>query len=222
MVPYSVNSFDVVMRDMLALVAPDRVIDFGPGAGKYGKMLRDLEADIGKRVHLTAVEVDKLGVIEKFELDTIYDEIIHDNAVNIIRRFPALTTEVAVMGDFIEHLTKSEGRDLIEYLQYRCRHIFLVIPVDWVSFDWEGRPAESHVAIWRPVDFNAFEGAYAIERKHLDENGEHRFVLAVVNGIRVPLDDHFVVVDDPDETRPFGYLNAPHQERPKWQLPDGY
>ena len=160
--------------------------------------------------------------VEKFELDTIYDEIIHDNAVNIIRRFPALTTEVAVMGDFIEHLTKSEGRDLIEYLQYRCRHIFLVIPVDWVSFDWEGRPAESHVAIWRPVDFNAFEGAYAIERKHLDENGEHRFVLAVVNGIRVPLDDHFVVVDDPDETRPFGYLNAPHQERPKWQLPDGY
>jgi hypothetical protein len=208
--PFSAGLFDATVKRMLLACRPDTVLDIGPGAGKYGKMLREVEAELGKHITATCVEIDKPRVIDAFSLEALYDHVINDDAINIIRRFPAITGDLVIMGDFIEHLTKSAGRDLIEFLQYRFRHIFLVIPIDWISYDWHGHAQESHVSIWLPHDFQSLYGAYWIERPHV-ESGT-RFLLCCVNGIKVKVEDHFVVRNGnlPDLSE-VGYLNRHSQ-----------
>lgn len=101
-------------------------------------------------------------VVQRFDLRNLCDEVINEDAARLAKRYPALTGDIAIAGDVIEHLTKSEGVDLIEYLQYRFKHIFLVIPVDWVSLEYQDHRYESHIAIWRPADIARFAGSYCI------------------------------------------------------------
>jgi hypothetical protein len=103
-----------------------------------------------------------------------------------------VTGDIVVAGDVIEHMTKSDGMNLIEYLQYRFKHIFVVIPVDWVTLSYLDREHESHIAIWRAKDAMNFEGGYCVERVLQSGN---RFPLGAVNGIKIPVVDHFVVRD---------------------------
>lgn len=205
--PYSDEVFDAVMKAMIAKVDPDKVLDIGPGAGKYGFMLRAIESDRGRPIHKICVEIDAKHVIERFALDRIYDEIIHMDAAKLVKQRPTLVGDLAIAGDVIEHMTKSEGSDLVEYLQYRFRHIFLVIPVDWQVLDWEDHEHEAHIAIWRKEDFSRFEGAYCVERRSGDG---HRFLLACVNSILLPATDWFVVRDAGPENDQIevGYFNT--------------
>ncbi|MFC1701316.1 hypothetical protein ACFL1J_00985 [Pseudomonadota bacterium] len=111
----------------------------------------------------------------------------------------------------IEHLPKSVGADLIEYLQYRFHHVFLVIPVDWVVYEFADFDHESHVSIWTLNDMNRFEGAYAVQ---LETEEGKRFLLCSVNGIVLATKEHFVVRDISNHEKSdflldveFGYLN---------------
>jgi hypothetical protein len=211
-VPGSASVFDNVMKEMIRTAEPSKVIDIGPGGGKYGKMLKDIEGERGRGIWKTCVEIDGEKVIARHGLNSIYDEIIIEDAARLARNYPALTADVVVAADVIEHLTKSDGVDLIEYLQYRIWHTFLIIPVDFVSFDFEDYDHESHISIWRREDFRRFEGAYCIERE-LDGCS---YLLAVVNSIRLKSRDHFIVQDNfahtglglPTENGiEFGFLN---------------
>ena len=175
--PTSHDLFDHVVQNMLIKAQPSDVLDIGPGAGKYGKILREIELLEKRSIEKVCIEADQ-KVIERFELPEIYEKVIHYNAAKLISEMPTLSGDIAILGDVIEHLPKSVGADLIEYLQYRFRHIFLVIPIDWVSFEFEDYDHESHVSIWRLDDMNRFEGAYAVERK--TETGE-RFLLCSIN-----------------------------------------
>jgi hypothetical protein len=197
---------------MVALCRPNVVVDIGPGMGKYGKILGDIERQTGSAIHKVAVEIDKERVIDRFRLGDIYDEIINEDAASIVKTYPSLTGDIAIAGDVIEHLTKSEGIDLIEYLQYRFKQIFLVIPTDWVEYSYEDYEHESHISIWRTVDIERFEGGYCVERF---TPGGNRFLLCSINGIAVPTDHHFVVRDKAssgqktlnEENIDFGFLN---------------
>jgi len=211
--PGSLSVFDTVMKKMIELADPDTVLDIGPGGGKYGQMLRAIEAERGRWIRKMCVEVDKEHVIDRFNLAAVYDEIINEDAARLIKGYPTLTGDLVIAGDVIEHLTKSEGADLIEYLQYRFKHIFLVIPVNFISYEYMDHTHESHIAIWRTQDMARFEGAYAVERRTHDGN---RFVLACVNGIMLAPADHIVVRDAVlasdrplfyEEWIEFGYLN---------------
>ena len=190
--PISASVFDNVIMKMIQLCDPDTVLDIGPGAGKYGRMLLALEAERKRPIRKLCVESDNERVIQRFDLRNLYDDIINEDAAQLAKRYPALTGDIAIAGDVIEHLTKSEGVDLIEYLQYRFKHIFLVIPVDWVSFEYRDHQYESHIAIWRPDDIARFNGSYCIQR--LTDDG-HRFLLASINSITLSPHDYFVVKD---------------------------
>lgn len=211
--PTSASVFDHVTKKMMEICNPNKVLDIGPGAGKYGKMLREIEAERGKHIHKMCVEIDKEKIIERFNLSSIYDEIINEDASNLARKYPTLTGDIVISGDMIEHITKSEGVDLIEYLQYRFKHIFLVIPVDWLSLEWEDYEHESHISIWRPEDISRFNGAYCVQR--LTKDG-HKFLLASINSILIRPDEYFLVRDEKsvvnlpryyEEGIEFGFLN---------------
>jgi hypothetical protein len=212
--PISENVFDSVMKQMIALCQPEVVLDIGPGAGKYGRMLCDIEMERGRAIHKTCIEIANEKVIQRFNLHSIYNEIINDDAATIVKKYPSLTGDLAIAGDVIEHMTKSEGVDLIEYPQYRFKYVFLVIPIDWISYSYEDYDYESHISIWRTIDIERFEGGYCVER--LTDSSD-RFLLCSINGITIPRKDHFVVrnksmTEAPplyDANLEFGFLNRP-------------
>src|SRR4051794_7206525 len=213
--PYSMDVFDDVVRRILTMTRPASVLDIGPGAGKYGRIMREIDRKTATLTSLTCVEIDKKRVIEAFSLEKIYDKVINENAAKLIRNIPEITGDVAIMGDVIEHLTKSEGRDLLEFLQYRFKHVILVIPVDYPSLSWIGpdgtnHAQEAHVSIWLPSDFSSMRGAYCVERPA----DEFRFLLCVVNGIRLKPSEQLVIknVDPaaPPQNEPFCAVSSQH------------
>jgi hypothetical protein len=125
--PVSANVFDDVVKAMIKLCEPSIVVDIGPGMGKYGDILKSIESETERKIHKICVEIDDEKIIKRFSLHNLYDRILNDDAADLAKKYPTLTGDIVVAGDSIEHLTKSEGIDLIEYLQYRFKYIFLII-----------------------------------------------------------------------------------------------
>jgi len=215
LMPYSMDVFDDVVRRILTMTRPAKVLDIGPGAGKYGRMVREIDRNSATFTSLTCVEIDQKRVIQAFSLDKIYDRVLNEDAAKLIRTMPEITGDLAIMGDVIEHLTKSEGRDLLEFLQYRFRHVVLIIPVDYPSLSWIGpdgtnHAQEAHVSIWLPSDFSSMRGAYCVERPA----EEFRFLLCAVNGIRLKPSEHLVIKNldpaAPPQNEPFCAVSSQH------------
>ena len=77
--PYSAPSFDEVTKQIIQTLAPQRVLDIGCGAGKYGELLRALVP----AAHLTGVE-SEASYIGRFKLDLIYDDVRLMSATDLI------------------------------------------------------------------------------------------------------------------------------------------
>jgi len=127
------------------------VLDIGPGSGKYAKIVRDVAAKDQFETHLTAVEIDG-SYVEKFNLKSLYDDVIIDSAINLIEK-PRVRFGLVIIGDCIEHMRKSDGLDLINFLIYRSGYIFVVYPEAFIQDDWEGHAAEAHISTWAIEDF---------------------------------------------------------------------
>jgi len=130
---------------VLSLIKPGRILDIGSGEGKYGRLIRSKPEF--SEVHLTSVEYEAARKQEL--LDIGYDEVRVMSALDLFDK-PAETFEVVILGDVIEHFKKSEGMDLLNYLNYRSEYIIIVTP--------EAMPQnmsnfyEGHNSIWRPHD----------------------------------------------------------------------
>lgn len=142
---YSWTTFDDLTLFLLRAIGPARILDIGAGEGKYGRIIRGSGwAD----VHLTAVEYEAQRAPELRAIG--YDEVLSISAMDLLQR-PADTYEVVILGDVIEHFRKSEGQDLLEFLNYRAAYLFVITP--------ENMPMstphfyEGHNAMWRPHAF---------------------------------------------------------------------
>jgi len=153
--PYSSNAFDHWVGGMIGLLQPAKVLDIGPGAGKYGRIVREVAAKDDFTSHTTAIEIDE-SYVEEFQLRDIYDEVIVDNALNLIDK-PQTRFDLVLIGDCIEHIRKSAGIDLLNFLIYRTGYICVVYPDRFIQDDWEGHAAEAHISTWCPADFQDWE-----------------------------------------------------------------
>lgn len=199
----SINIFDTIVRNMIEIMNPHQVLDIGPGEGKYYKILTDLESTLDHSIIKTCVEIDEEHVINRYSLCKKYDRVINCGAYELISKYPNLRGEIVIAGDLLEHMPKSNGRDLIEYLQYRYRHIVLIIPTDWPAFNYEDYMHEAHVSIWDSDDFIGIKNAYTVSK--LSDSGK-KFILAVVNSILINSSEHFVITDDGGVIN-YGFLN---------------
>lgn len=163
--PFSSSAFDYYIGTLIDLLQPANVLDIGPGAGKYGKLIK--QKDFQSSV--TAVEIDS-SYVEQFELADIYDEIIIDDAVNLINR-PEVRFDLVIIGDCIEHMRKSAGVDLLNFLMYRSGYICIVYPERYIQDAWEGHAAEAHISTWSMADFKAWETV------HRSWEGMHLFLI---------------------------------------------
>lgn len=179
--PFSHNALDPVVAAIFQQLNPESLLDIGPGAGKYGVMMRTAETESGLKCRKIAVEINP-EYVTQFNLSDIYDEVWVKDAGELVLTQPDLSGDMVVWGDCIEHLPKSRGIDLIEYLLYRFRQIVIIFPIDLPQGAWEGHVREAHVSLWYPEDFQRYKASSCIS----ETKEGYSMCLVLMNGVFVP------------------------------------
>ncbi len=116
------------------------MVDFGAGAGAFGKMFKFLAPEI-KRF---AVE-GYAPYVERFKLNQFYDGII----VGKIEEIKWPDGDVAIFGDVIEHLEKKQAIEIIKVAALRYKHLILSIPLGHCPQGAsQGNELERHLSEW--------------------------------------------------------------------------
>jgi hypothetical protein len=146
--PYSSAALDQVSETLIRNLPLGRCLDIGPGAGKYGKLVRSIHPS----AHTMAIEIDA-EYIDRFELRAVYDEVLCGPASLLFDGDLDIAYDLVIIGDCLEHMRKSEGVDLLNFLAYRSKYIFVVYPVRWIQGSWGGHRSEAHISVWSESDF---------------------------------------------------------------------
>lgn len=116
---------------------PVSVVDIGPGVGTYAKLLKDLPID-------TIVGIEAWApYVTTYRLHDHYDEIVVGDA----RTVALPPTDVVILGDVIEHMTRDQALELwARACDAATRAVYLSIPiVHYPQHEIEGNPFELHV-----------------------------------------------------------------------------
>lgn len=160
--PYSSALFDKTVKNIINQLKPKICLDIGTGAGKYGLIIRGIVED----VKIIGVEVEK-DYISKFNLKKIYDEIRCCDVSNFINKKSIEEKyDLVIMGDIIEHMKKSDGVDLINFLIYRSKYILILYPEKYLQNSVDGYEHEAHISIWGENDFINFEHTKIIKKEN--------------------------------------------------------
>lgn len=152
--PFSNDHFNSYVSDLVGMLRPARVLDIGPGAGKYGNLVRSRASVDQFETHLSAIEIDQ-EYIDKYELRMLYNEVGVGHAGALINN-PRLRYDLVIMGDVIEHMRKSVAVDLLNFLVYRTGYICVIYPHEMCQDDWEGHLHEAHISTWGQTDFQGW------------------------------------------------------------------
>jgi hypothetical protein len=154
--PGSYGIFDDVVTEMIRTINPKKMLDIGTGAGKYGIISSHVAPDCYK----IGVEVEE-SYIETYKLNEIYDEMRIVDARSLMEQHDDYY-DLVIIGDCIEHLPKSQGLDLLNFLTYRSQYIIVLAPEFCIQGSVNGVGSESHVSVWSEADF-AWHDAWAFE-----------------------------------------------------------
>lgn len=157
--PFSESTFDQRIAGFIDTCKFKTYLDIGAGTGKYGRIIREIKR---KEAYIIAVEPD-VSYIKKYRLKSIYNQVIDQKIENYICGNPDFVVEMAIIGDCLEHLKKSDGIDLIHYLVYRTKAIIIVFPSKYIQFSYQGHLLEAHNSVWSEEDFGQFQHEYIKE-----------------------------------------------------------
>jgi hypothetical protein len=136
-VPYSDPSNVEWIKWALDLKQPKTVLDIGPGAGKYGKLVKEVLPE----TKTTAVEI-WAPYVKKFGLENIYDTVHICDA----RIYPYFSADMVIFGDVLEHMTKAEAGELWRQAMRSAKTAILSVPIiHFPQGDFDGNPYEVHV-----------------------------------------------------------------------------
>lgn len=134
---------------MTIAARPRRVVDVGPGWGKYGLMCREYLPDLSS---LWAVEAcptdDALPVLQ-----AIYDGVRIADARELRPEYWA-DFDVALIIDVIEHMTIDEGHKLLNTIQAAGCSPIVSTPKVFTHQHDDDNPFEEHVSVWSWTDFS--------------------------------------------------------------------
>jgi hypothetical protein len=153
--PYSSPIFDSELELYFREVRHGSVLDIGAGEGKYGEMLRRVQPN----AKLIAVEVDA-DYVEEYKLRDLYDEVWGRDAVDLMNDL-GRTYEAVILGDCLEHMRKSVGVDLLNFLVYRSKIIVVKFPVQMIQDPYQGHKSEAHISVWSEHDFRGMDCLFA-------------------------------------------------------------
>ena len=146
--PGSFQNFDATVSQLIETLNPERFLDIGCGSGKYGKMA----CKHAPSCHRIGIEPEQ-GYIEQFGLKDIYHEVRHGYAWPVLSKDSSEFFDLCIIGDCIEHMPKSAGLDLLNFLTYRTQYTVVLAPEFSVQGSVNGVDSESHVSVWSERDF---------------------------------------------------------------------
>ncbi len=159
------SQYDQIGKILNAVIflRPRKVLEIGPGFGKYGVLLREyLEYwGTGKKKTYSQWEVT-LDAIEAFEeyLTPIHKFVYNTLYVGEAQRIiPSLkeTYDLVLLIDVLEHLSKEEGERLLRLLTEKHKTILVSVPRDiGDQKDSFGNPYETHRSSWRLSEFKHY------------------------------------------------------------------
>lgn len=133
---------------LVHLARPHRkVLDVGPGLGKYGLLLREYLNDPPRIID--AVEVESSYVTRR--LRAVYDNVFVADVLTMPRDALA-EYDVVLMVDVIEHLEKDAGLELLGRIPGR---VVICTPAEFFSNGPGLPPSEEHRSLWSAADFAA-------------------------------------------------------------------
>jgi SAM-dependent methyltransferase len=154
--PFSSGAFDHWVGTLFDLLQPKAILDIGPGAGKYGRVAQESAVRGSFACRTTAIEIDE-GYILTYKLRDLYDEVIVGDAMPTLLKMPRSRFDLVMIGDCIEHMRKSDGIDLLNFLIYRAGYICIIYPERFLQDDWDGHAAEAHISTWSENDFRGWD-----------------------------------------------------------------
>lgn len=173
--PFSRNVFDLDFLLFLKARSriPKRFLDIGCGAGKYGAIIKK---QFDKTAWIEGIEIDAV-YIKKYKLKALYTVIKNIDASTIPDRSDIAFYDISILGDIIEHLRKSDGIDLINFLIYHSEWIWIVYPDHIPQTDY-AHPSENHRSLWSIDDFQSQFGQFI----YTHHNRDHKNLI-VLRGI---------------------------------------
>jgi len=141
--------FDAVCEHLIAAIAPERALDIGAGAGKYGRML----ARAAPSCERVALEIEA-AFVERFALREFYGRVEVADASRWWRTNAEEPFDLVIAGDCLQQLPKSEGLDLLNAWLYRSAYLLLVAPEFVVQGAIEGLASAVHRSAWSERDLH--------------------------------------------------------------------
>jgi 2-polyprenyl-3-methyl-5-hydroxy-6-metoxy-1,4-benzoquinol methylase len=141
-----IDSLPPIVHSIIDL-APRRIVDVGPGCGKYGLMCREYLPEID---WLDAVEVRE-G--RRALQDVIYDHVFERDA-RLFSGWPAY--DLILLIDVIEHMSKEDGHALLSSMLADGAAVLVSTPKTFFEQHAIHNPYEDHLSLWAWPDFDRY------------------------------------------------------------------
>lgn len=140
-------------------IGPRRVVDFGAGLGKMGRLCREL---LGDEAALVAVEGFE-RTAETLRAMNLYNRVDHA----LIQDWLRANTErfdLAIFGDVLEHLTRKQAFEALNRALAVAANVIINIPLRNLHQDCDDNPLELHRGYFTD---RCFDARYVLREKHV-------------------------------------------------------
>lgn len=161
--PFSSNEFDNYVELFLKEDKPQRILDVGAGAGKYGIMTREI---LGESCVVEAVE-PFAPYIEDFCLNDFYTKVHVADILTFLELYHDFWWDWAILGDVIEHMSKSYALDVLDRLSYMAKRVLIITPVNAAQGEDCGNALERHISRWCINDFLSYDIRVVLRRSNM-------------------------------------------------------
>ncbi len=153
--PFSSGIYLPEVNKILSKIKVERFLDIGAGNGKYGALVQQTHPNS----HRIGLEIEE-AYIQTYGLQHYYQELWCMSVEDLISAKPNEDYDLIIFGDTIEHLRKSVGIDLLNFLIYHTKYLLVLFPEQLLQGAWEGHQQEAHISVWTNNDFSAFDHVF--------------------------------------------------------------
>lgn len=141
-----VDSFAPIVKVLIDR-APRRVLEIGPGWGKYGLACREYLHDLEV---LDAIEVPQGRLPTQAAIyDMVYIGDVRDTPGHLYWGY-----DLVLMVDVIEHLYLADAHRLLDTVQHAGADVLVATPKLWMEQHDDHNPHETHLSHWSWDEFS--------------------------------------------------------------------
>ena len=143
-------------------IMPKTVLDIGAGEGTYAKLIDN--SDLADEAYWTAIEAWG-PYVTKYKLGEIYNNVVIADACYVdYSKINLGYSDLTIAGDVLEHMTKTESKELIQELKKHSRNIIISVPLLHLHQDaYKGNWFEKHIDHWHFNEMKAELGKGVID-----------------------------------------------------------